>query len=168
MTSTSSTVRPGRGRRCRGDAFPCRFSVIQSACLHRRFVITTTDRDASAGFFHRRSTSRVLGPYNRLCAIHLAPVTSIAEYYAHLLRATGLLACCRVASSGCSTAARVSASPLHLHHRPLCIDDCTAHSLLRHPSAQGLRPADWVFVIELPLPAPSLSHARRSHPSHRR
>ena len=80
-------------------------------------------------------------------------------------RAAGLLP---VASSGCSTAARVSASPLHLHHRPLCIDDCTAHSLLRHPSAQGLRPADWVFVIELPLPAPSLSHARRSHPSHRR
>jgi hypothetical protein len=36
--------------------------------------------------------------------------------------------------------------------------------LLRHPSAQGLRPADWVHIIELPLPAPSLSPARRPPP----
>jgi len=68
--------------------------------------------------------------------------------------------CCYVASSGCSTAARVSASPLHLHYRHLCIDDCAAQSLLRHPSAQGLCLADWVFVIELPLPASSLRPAR--------
>jgi hypothetical protein len=51
--------------------------------------------------------------------------------------------CCCAATSGHSTAARVFASSLHLHCRPLCIDDCAAKSLLRHMSAQGLRPADW-------------------------
>lgn len=68
------------------------------------------------------------------------------------------------ASSGPSTVVCVSASPLHLHHRLLCLDDCAAQSLLRHPSAQGVCPADWVFVIELPLPAPSLSPTRRAPP----
>jgi len=69
--------------------------------------------------------------------------------------------CCYVASSGHSTVTRVFASPLHLHRRPLCIDDCAVQSLPRHASAQGRRPADRVFVIELPLPTPSLSPARR-------
>ncbi|MDK0835624.1 hypothetical protein P5E39_16360, partial [Clostridium perfringens] len=84
-------VRPGT--RCRGDAFARRVSVIPSARLHRRFVIATTDRDASTDFFHRRPASRVLGLISRLCAIHPAPVTFVVEYYAHLLRATGLLLC---------------------------------------------------------------------------
>jgi len=42
---------------------------------------------------------------------------------------------------------------------------CASTTMLRHLSTHGLRPADWVFVIELPLPTPSLSHARRSHHS---
>lgn len=53
-------------------------------------AIIITDLDASADFFHRRSTSGVLGPYNRLCAIHSVPIMSVADYYAHLLRATEL------------------------------------------------------------------------------
>ena len=69
--------------------------------------------------------------------------------------------CCCVASSSHNIVVRVYALPLHLHRHHLCIDDCVAQSLLRHPSAQGLRPADWVFVIELPLPASSLRPARR-------
>ena len=69
--------------------------------------------------------------------------------------------CCCVASSGRSTAVSVSTSPLHLHRRHLCIDDCAAQSLLCHPSAQGLRSANWVFIIELLLPTSSLRPARR-------
>ena len=91
-------------------------------------------------------------------------IDTIAEYYAHLVRATGLLACCRVASLGRNTAARVSASPLHLYRRPLCIDECVVQSLMRHSSAQDLRLANWVFIIEMLLPVPSLSPTRQLPP----
>jgi hypothetical protein len=70
--------------------------------------------------------------------------------------------CCCVASSAHNTAIRVYAFPLHLHRRHLCIDDYAAQSLLRYPSTQGLRPTDWVFVIELPLSTSSLRPARRN------
>jgi hypothetical protein len=55
--------------------------------------------------------------------------------------------------------------PQHRHPCPLrhCIY-ITVQSLLHHPSAQGLCPVDWVFVIEPPLPAPSLSPAHRPPP----
>ena len=66
-----------------------------------------------------------------------------------------------VASSGHSTAVRVSASPLRLYRRHLCIYNRVAQSLLCHPSTQGLRSADWVFVIKLPLPVSSLRPACR-------
>jgi hypothetical protein len=47
--STSSVLPRHRQRihRHRGVAFPHLFSVIPFACLHRQFVIATTDRDAS-------------------------------------------------------------------------------------------------------------------------
>jgi hypothetical protein len=62
-------------------------------------------------------------------------------------------------------------------HRCSCVRFAVASTLsspvhqwlccaLRHLSAQGLCPVDWVFVTELPLPVSSLSHAPRSHPSH--
>jgi hypothetical protein len=63
------------------------FSDDPSASLHRRFIIVSTDQDTSVGFFHRRFASRILSPYNRLHVIHQTPMTSVAEYYTHLLPA---------------------------------------------------------------------------------
>lgn len=69
--------------------------------------------------------------------VHLAPVTSIAGYYARLLRATGLLLCHLVEPH---------------HHQGLlggciyiiipCASMTVLHNLLHHPSAQGLCPID--------------------------
>jgi hypothetical protein len=47
--------------------------------------------------------------------------------------------CCCVASSGRSTAACVSASPLHLHRLHLCIDDCAAPSVCTRSSSSSCR-----------------------------
>lgn len=142
---------------CDAEGMPsCLYSVI---C---RFVITTIDRDASTNFFHHRCTSRLLGPYNRLCTIHSAPVTSTVEFYAHLFRATGLLACYHVASSGHITTACISFTvasiSLSLMHRRLC------YTIFVMPFVYtGLCPTDWVFVIEPALPMLSLSPAA-GHP----
>ena len=150
MTSTSSTVRPGRGRRCRGDAFLCRFSVIQSACLHRRFVVTTTDRDASAGFGPsvRMSTSSVRRHHHRSgrlrrllpSSLHLARTRSVQpimhdppgfrDVHRRVLRASspsnraaGLLPCRLVGLQHrrpCVSFAVASTSPSPVHRRLYC------------------------------------------------
>jgi hypothetical protein len=111
--------------RCRGDAFLCWFSIIQSARLHHWFVIATTDQDASIDFFYRRCTSRVLGPitdYARSTRLPWCPSVVVPPH-----RAT--------------TPPPVSASPLHLHHRTIftapsvCTRSLSCWLGLRHRAA---------------------------------
>ena len=132
--STSLTMRPGRERLLRGRLH------VASTSLHRRFIITSTNRDASVGFFHRRFASCILGPYNRLHVIHQTPVTSVAEYYTHLQARVAAMALDRAAAPlpMSLAVAYISLSPVH--QRLCCAISATPSS------AHGLRHVQVFFV----------------------
>jgi hypothetical protein len=146
--STSSVIHRHRQRvhRHRGDAFPHLFSVISFACLHRQFVITSTDRDASTqlSWCPLSSTARIFSTQQGCCCV-----------------------ACSSLGSSIAIAIPMDVLSLYLHHRSLCIDDCTMQYLLCHLSTQGFHPANQVFVVNLELCLWTWGRCRPSARGHR-
>ena len=159
-------------RYCRADLpSPPRRSALAPSTLHvrdppcalRRPIKTGYTRSAAAvSFWFARSLIGIESPTARrprafYSNIDIDFIDTVFEYYVHLRRATGLLLCSLIEPQHCCPCVRfavASPSPSSVHRRLCC-------AIPAAPSVcTGLRP-DWVFVIELPVPASSLRPTRR-------